>query len=117
MVANENLAMLINQSYLTIACPSIADVLFHKHLEIPASKSVILGSYPTEYSDLFKGNIIEVNEFMDDEEIITIIDNALSDKQKLLDMSETFYKKIHEEHNLLKACENFNEILDKILDK
>jgi hypothetical protein len=31
----------INQSYLTISCSSIADVLLHKHLEISASKSVI----------------------------------------------------------------------------
>jgi hypothetical protein len=105
---------LINQSYLTVSCSSIADVLLHKHLEIPASKSVILGSYPTEYSYLFKGNVIEVNEFMDDEEILNIIDEALKDKQKLLDISESFYKKIHEDHNLSKACENFNEILDKI---
>ena len=52
---------------------------------------------------------------MDDTEIINIIDNALSDKQKLLDMSNTFYKKIHEEHNLLKALDNFNELLDKII--
>ena len=114
-ISNENLSKLINQSYLTVSCSSIADALFHKHLEIPASNSVILGTYPTDYSELFKGNVIEINEFMDDTEIINIIDNALSDKQKLLDMSNTFYKKIHEEHNLLKALDNFNELLDKII--
>ena len=115
IIANEDLSMLINQSYLTIACPSIADVLLYKHLEIPASKSVILGGYPSEYSDLFKDNVIEVNEFMSDDEIINIIDNALLDKQKLIDMSERFYKKIHEEHNLTKARENFDDLIDKII--
>ena len=116
-IANANLSMLINQSYLTVACSSIADVMFHKHLEIPASKSVILGSYPTEYADLYKDNTIDVNEFMDEATIINIIDNALSNKQKLLEMSEQFYTKIHEEHNLYKAVENCNEIIDYILQK
>ena len=113
--ANENLSRLINQSYLTVCCSSIADVLLHKHMEIPASNSLILGSYPTDYADLFKGNIVEVNEFMDDETIIRIIDDALSDKQKLLDMSERLCQKIHNEHNLLKASENFSQIIDNLV--
>jgi hypothetical protein len=113
--ANENLSKLINQSYLTVCCSSIADVLLHKHMEIPASNSVILGSYPSDYEDLFKGNIVEVNEFMDDETIVRIIDDALSDKRRLLDMSESLCKKIHQEHNLLKASENFSQIVDHML--
>ena len=40
-IANENLSKLINQSYLTVACSSLADVLLHKQLEISASKSVL----------------------------------------------------------------------------
>ena len=116
-VANENLSRLINQSYLTVCCSSIADVLFHKHMEIPASNSVILGSYPSDYEDLFKGNIVEVNEFMDDETIVKIIDDALSDKKQLLDMSERLCKKIHQEHNLMKASENFSQIIDNLVSK
>jgi hypothetical protein len=84
-------------------------------MEIPASNSVILGSYPSDYEDLFKGNIVEVNEFMDDETIVRIIDDALSDKRRLLDMSESLCKKIHQEHNLLKASENFSQIVDHML--
>ena len=113
-IVNEELSRLINQSYLTISCPSIADVLLHKFLEISASKSVILGNYPSNYKDLFEGNIIEVNEYMSDEEIIDIIDNALSDKNKLNEISERLYNKIHEEHNLDKAVNDFNKIIDKI---
>jgi len=116
-IANEELSMLINQSYLTIACPSIADVLMHKFLEIAASKSVILGKYPSDYKDLFEGNMIEVDEFMEDEKIIKIIDDALSDKKKLEEMSERLYKRVHEEHNFDKAIENFNEVMDKILEQ
>jgi hypothetical protein len=115
VIANENLSMLINQSYLTLACPSIADVLMHKFLEIAASKSVILGKYPSDYKNLFEGNIIEVDEFMEEERIVKIIDDALADKKKLEEMSERLYKKVHEEHNLDKAIENFNEVMDGII--
>jgi hypothetical protein len=115
-IANEELSMLINQSYLTVACPAIADVMIHKFMEIAASKSVILGKYPSDYKDLFEGNIVEVNEFMEDEQIIKIIDDALSDKNKLLEMSERLYKKVHEEHNLEKASECFEQVIDNLLN-
>ena len=114
-IFNEELSMLINQSYMTIVCSTIYDVMVFKHLEIPASKSVILGSYPTDYKDLFEGNIVEVNEFMSEEEIITIIDNALSNKDKLNEMSNRLYAKIHNEHNLQKAQEDFNNLISSLI--
>ena len=107
---NEDLSRLINESYLTVACSSITDALFHKHLEISASNSVILGEYPKCYEELFKENIIEINEFMSEEEILNIIDNALFDKNKLNEISERLYKIVHTEHNLDKATENFDNI-------
>jgi hypothetical protein len=116
IVANEDLSMLINESYLTISCSTIADILMHKYLEITASKSVILGNYPSDYKDLFEGNIIEVNEFMSEDEIIVIIDNALSDKNKLNEMSERLYQKIHNEHNLQKGQDDFNILVNKIIN-
>ena len=114
IISNEELSKLINQSYLTVSCSSIADVLFHKHLEITASKSVILGQTPSDYKNLFEGNIIEVNEFMTDEEILNIIDSALNDKEKLVTMSNILYEKVQNEHHLNKAVENFKNIIDQI---
>jgi uncharacterized membrane-anchored protein len=87
----------------------------HKYIEIAASKSVILGNIPSDYEDLLKGNIVEINENMSEEEIITIIDNALSDKDKLNEMSNNLYKKIHEEHNYTNAVENFNSVFSNII--
>jgi glucosamine-phosphate N-acetyltransferase len=115
VVANEDLSMLINQSYLTVSCSTIADIFMHKYIEISASKSVILGNIPSDYDDLLKGNIVEINENMSEQEIITIIDNALSDKDKLNEMSNNLYKKIHEEHNYTKAIENFNSVFSNII--
>jgi hypothetical protein len=113
-IANENLSKLINQSYLTVACSSLADVLLHKHFEITASKSVILGSYPTDYKNLFDGNIVEVNEFMSDDEILSIIDDALKNKDKLAEMADRIYDKVRAEHNLDKAVESFNDVITQI---
>jgi spore maturation protein CgeB len=106
----------INQSYLTISCSSIADVLLHKHLEISASKSVILGNYPSDYKDLFDGNIVEVNEFMSDDEILSIIDNALINKDKLEEMADRIYDKVRNEHSLDKALESFNYIIKQVIN-
>jgi hypothetical protein len=112
IIANEDLSMLINQSHLTVSCSTIADIMMHKYLEISASKSVILGDIPSDYTDLFGGNIVEVNEFMPEEEIINIIDKALSDKEKLNEMSERLYEKIHTEHNFDKAINDFNNLFE-----
>jgi len=114
IVANEELSMLINQSHLTVACSTIADIMMHKYLEISASKSVILGDIPSDYKDLFNENIVEVNEFMLEEEIINIIDNALNNKEKLNEMSERLYEKIHTEHNFDKAIIDFNNVFEKL---
>ena len=71
-----------------------------KYLEIAGSYSGILGNIPSDYEDLFKNNIIEVTEWMSDEEILNIIDNALKDKQKLWDITKKLGDKIHKEYNL-----------------
>lgn len=110
-IVNEELSKLINQSYLTIACSSIADVLLHKHLEIPASRSVILGNIPNNYKDIFQNNIIEINEFMTDNEIIKIIDNALEDKKELELKASRIYEKIITEYSLDNAIKDFNKLM------
>ena len=114
-VANEDLSKLINQSHLTITCSSIANVLLHKYLEIAASKSVILGDIPCDYTELFKDNIVEVNSFMSDDEIISIIDYYLSNKHLLLEKSSRLHDIIMKEHNLEKATEDFERVIDNII--
>jgi hypothetical protein len=114
IVANEDLSKLINESYITISCSTIADIMMHKYLEIGASKSVILGNIPTDYKSLFENNILEVNEFMTEEEILKIIDDGLANKNKLEEMSNNLYNKIHQEHNFDCAINNFNDLFDNL---
>ena len=87
----------------------------HKFLEISASNSTIIGKCPSDYIDLFEENMINVDEFMSDETIIQIIDNALNDKSRLLEMSKILCETVHRDHNLTEALINFDEILDCLM--
>lgn len=116
-LCNEELSTLINQSYMTIACSSIADVLLHKYLEISASNSVILGDIPSDYKELFEGNVIEINSFMQEEVILDTIDNALANKEKLLEMSQNLHDRVHAEHNLECASEDFDNVISGLIDE
>lgn len=113
-IANESLSMLINQSHLTIACATLADVMMHKYLEIAASNSVILGNVPSDYVDLFRGNMIEITEFMSDDAILEKIDNALANPVMLKSMSARLYERVHAEHNLDCAVDNMTDVINEI---
>ena len=113
-ITGENLSKLINQSYMTVCCSSVCDLLFYKHLEIPASNSVILGDYPSDYEETFKNNVIKIDKFMSEEEIINKIDEALNDKKTLLEKSQRLHDIIHKKHCLENSIEDFKNIIDKI---
>lgn len=113
-ITNEYLSMLINQSRITIACTTLADVMMHKYLEIAASKSVILGNIPSDYDELFRGNMIEVTNFMSDDEIIAKIDYALAHPEDMNKMTDTLYSRVHSEHNFDCAVENITNVIDEI---
>lgn len=113
--ANGELSELINQSWLTIACRTRADIPMAKYFEISASYSGILGDIPSDYTELFKGNIIEVSEWMSDEEILAIIDNALEDKQKLQEMINRLGDMIHAEYNLDAGVKDMDAVFDELL--
>lgn len=110
---NEELSKLINQSWITICTTSRMDKFMNKYLETAASNSCILGNIPTDYKEIFENNIIEINEFMTDTEILDIIDNALSNKIKLKEMSSGFKKIIDEEYNLNEGVKSMDKIIDK----
>ena len=113
-VANENLSKLINQSWLTMSTSSRADIPMAKYFEIGASYSGILSNIPSDYNDLFKNNIVEVTEWMSDEEILSTIDKALEDKQKLQEMINRLGDRIHKEYNLDAGVKDIDEVFDEI---
>jgi hypothetical protein len=114
-VANEDLSKLINQSWLTMATSSRADIPMSKYFEIGASYSGILGNIPSDYNDLFKNNIVEVTEWMTDEEILSTIDRALEDKQKLQEMINRLGDRMQQEYNLDAGVKDMDEVFDEIM--
>lgn len=111
---NSDLSKLINQAHITLATCSRVDILMDKYIEIAGSYSAILGNIPTDHRDVFNNNIIEVTEWMSDEEILNKIDNALSDKKKLWNMTKKLGDEIHLNFNLDKMCSNMDKIFDNI---
>ena len=114
VVANEDLSKLINESWLTLSCSTRADIPMSKYFEISASYSGILGDIPSDYYELFKDNIVYISEWMNDDEILSIIDNALSDKEKLVKMINNLGNKIHKEYNLDSCVENMDGIFEEL---
>jgi hypothetical protein len=82
-VRTVQLSNLINQSYLAVATSSIIDKMMTKYWEILASGTIILGSIPSDYRTELKPWTIEVTDHMSDEQILSIIDEALADKKRL----------------------------------
>ena len=114
-IANEDLSKLINQSWITMATSSRADIPMSKFFEIGASYSGIIGNIPSDYNDLFKNNILEVTEWMTDEEILSTIDKALEDKQKLQEMINRLGDRMHKEYNLNAGVSDMDNVFDEIM--
>jgi uncharacterized protein (DUF1919 family) len=102
------LSRIINQSYLTLSTRSRSDRCMQKYFEITASNSFILGDIPTDYMDLFTFNSIVVDMNMSDETILGIIDDALKNKETILQQSKDFGEFIRSEYGL----DNKNTITD-----
>jgi hypothetical protein len=109
-IVNEHLSELINESHLTLACSTRADIAMSKYFEISASYSCILGDIPSDYEDLFKGNVVEINEWMSDDEILNIIDKSLENKEKLYEMTKRLGDRVHSEYNLYEGTKNMDEV-------
>lgn len=87
-VRTSELSKLINQSYLTVATPSIMGKAMTKYWEILASGSIILGEVPVDYKPELSDWIVKVNIDMTDEQILDIIDDQLSDRLRLKEAGE-----------------------------
>jgi hypothetical protein len=112
--ANEELSNLINRAHLTLACTSRMDVPFAKYFEIAASYSCILGNIPTDYTELFTNNIVEITEWMTDDEILSKIDSALENKKELYEKTRRLGDRVHAEYNLAASVQNMDEVITNL---
>ena len=109
------LSKIISQSYLTICTSSRSDTLLKKYLEISSSGSILLGNIPSDYKDFFENWVVKVDENMTDEEILCIVDKALSEKESLLKKSREFAHIVHKYHNYDCAYFDFINMANEIM--
>tara|TARA_R100000005_G_scaffold96462_1_gene83583 strand:- start:4001 stop:4897 length:897 start_codon:yes stop_codon:yes gene_type:complete len=110
-IYGKDIAKLINQSWLTVSTKSKYNYLVCKYFEISAGKSVVLGNMAQFGHDIWNKNFIHVNENMDTTEIISIIQNALNDKDNLMSISNNMYDKIRSEYSTIEYAEKLNNIV------
>ena len=115
-VRGEYLSREISKAYIGLATKCVVDKCMMKYIEISASDTVVLGDVPTDYRDLFNGNIIEIREDMSDSEIIEVIDKELSDKKCLEKRSKEFGKKLRDMYTNDNYAKYFNGISREIID-
>lgn len=118
---NEDFSKMINRSWLTISTPSIFDknapcerntnYYVAKFIEIPMSKGVVLGYLPNTAQDEYKNNYVHVNEEMTDEEIINTVDNALKNKEQLLQYSNNIYNYFQSEYSYESGIKKLQNII------
>ena len=109
---NEDLANIINQSYICICTKSKCDFLLKKYIETAACNTIICGDIPSDYKDEFKDNIIEINVSMTERKIISILDKALSNKDELIKKGKIFGEYIRNKYSFNNGNEHFLNILE-----
>jgi hypothetical protein len=77
-----DLAIEINKAYLCLATRSRADKCMRKYMEVASCGTTILGNIPTDYRDMFEGRMVEITDFMSDEQLLKLIDEALKRKEE-----------------------------------
>lgn len=107
-----DLYKIINQSWLCIATTNINNSLLAKYFEIVLSGSVVCGDYPSLEDERFlENNMIQINNNMSDDDIITIIKNALNDKQKLKNISQKTMKYFSENYMMKNGLNTFETLV------
>jgi len=91
-----NLFNEVSKSYLTVSTKSSFNYLVKKYFEIPLSNSFIIGDMADYGYDYFDNNdFINIENHMTDDNIFKIIQNALLDKNILLDKIEKTKNKVY----------------------
>jgi hypothetical protein len=114
-VKNAELSELLNKSHMAVATCARVDYIMNKHTEICASNCVILGNSPSDFESTFGGNIVKVDFRMTDEEILGVIDTALSRPEWLRETGERMSEVMASCHGYDIALRDFNEVTAEAL--
>lgn len=109
-IRGENLSNEIASCYLALATTSRKEKCMIKYGEIVGSHTMVIGNIPTNFESIYKGNMLELNEEMTDQEILNKIDLYLSDKKLITSITNKF-----SEHMINTYGYNGNIIYDQFI--
>jgi hypothetical protein len=87
----EDLYKEINKSYLCLSTCMKYKYLVKKYFEISGCYSLIIGNMPQQGKKIFGNNYINIEEHYSDDQILEIINKALSNKQEILQKTKKNY--------------------------
>lgn len=115
MPIENDLAELINKSWIVVTCISNFSYLVRKYFEIGACGSIPCGNINRQGREIFQNNMIEITEYMSDYEISRIISYYLHNKELLMKMSVNI-RNLSIKYNYNTFMKNLLEIKDNIID-
>lgn len=114
MPIENDLAELINKSWIVISCVSNFSYLVRKYFEIGACGSIPCGDVNNQGREIFQNNMIEITQYMSDYEIGKIISYYLHNKELLMKMSVGI-RELSVKYNYNTFMKNLLEIKDNII--
>jgi len=114
-VRGENLAKLINESWITICTKSNNNLFLQKYIEAALNHSVICGDFPDLEEKVFGDNMIYLDYSMSSRQIIGIINSYLINKPLLQNMAKQAYLIAQSRYTYEVGCTTFDQYIDKII--
>lgn len=115
-VNDHKLALILNDSWLTLCTSSVFAYLEFKYFEASACGSVIIGNMNKQGTDIWNDNYVNIDINSSDEEFKNIILITLSNKEKLRKIGNFMSEKIKNEYTYKQYIEKFKNICDNIME-
>ena len=110
---NDKLAKLLNQSKFSIATSSTYNLMVKKYFEIPLCGTTIIGDIPTDYNDLLKNNMVNIQKNANEITIYNILLKCCEGKYDNIvnNNNNTLRKIIQTTYNFESGYNKLNEII------
>jgi hypothetical protein len=114
-VIGENLAKLINQSWITICTKSNNNLFLQKYIEAAMNHSVICGDFPDLEEKVFGNSMIYLDYSMSTRQITNELTRYLRDKELLQQMSNQSYQIACKKYTYEIGLSTFDTYIDSII--
>jgi len=110
-IRGKQLAMLINESWLTIACTLRYGYAVQKYLEIPSAFSVVLGDANRQVDRMLGDAMIRVDPGDSDDEIAKLIRYYLANPGLLVYLSSIGMRRVHKTHGYNRYADDLRRVV------